>query len=167
MRAHVERGGPPEKAVESVLAAFGHHGLEATPARWTGPEPGVMGYEVRKSGKVIATSTGKGRGPQSVASGLFEAWEHRFVPLSLATTAPTPDGGGWDPPAHDVGYQLDDLLGRLTIAGYEAYWARWDPDTEIPVVCVLVPGLETFFLARQGIPVLPSGRAAASLLAPM
>ncbi len=71
----------------------------------------------------------------------------------------------WDPPRGTVKDQLSEICDRLQRRGLQAYWLRWDPNTTVPVVCVLIPGLETFFLARQGVPVLPTGRATDLLLA--
>jgi ribosomal protein S12 methylthiotransferase accessory factor len=42
--------------------------------------------------------------------------------------------------------------------GLRAYTFAWNPGDVMPVVTVLVPGLETFFLAAKGIPVLPGSR---------
>jgi ribosomal protein S12 methylthiotransferase accessory factor len=70
----------------------------------------------------------------------------------------------WDPPATDVAGQLAELTHRLAAAGYQGYSLRWTPRrSHVPVLTVLVPGLETFFLAHQGVPVLPTGRGALRL----
>jgi len=79
----------------------------------------------------------------------------RAVPI-----APQP-AAWWNAQAGDPADQVKVVLGRLDRAGLHAYQARWSgPESGICVLTVLVPGLETFFLSRMGVPVLPSGRGA-------
>lgn len=86
----------------------------------------------------------------------------RLDPVDLmerAEAAPPRSPEWWDPPALDVAGQLGEVTRRLSVAGYQGYYLRWNAESAaVPVVTSLVPGLETFFLARQGIPVLPTGR---------
>lgn len=72
----------------------------------------------------------------------------------------------WDEPDLDVAGQFAELSRVVSAAGYQGYCLRWSPPAlPIPVVTVLVPGLETFSLVRQGVPVLPSGRGMSRLAA--
>jgi ribosomal protein S12 methylthiotransferase accessory factor len=56
---------------------------------------------------------------------------------------------------------LLEILDKLEERGYEAYGCSWTPpESFVSVQCVLVPGLESFFLVQLGIPVLPTARGA-------
>ena len=93
----------------------------------------------------------------------------RLDPVDLAERAeparPRPPKW-WDAPELDVTGQLNEVTRRLSVASYQGYYLRWNAeDAAVPVVTCLVPGLETFFLARQGIPVLPTGRGTSRVAA--
>lgn len=83
----------------------------------------------------------------------------RLDPVELAGRAdlqPARPAAYWSATGRDVPGQLAELLAA---AGLGAYRFDWDAGP-VPVLSVLVPGLESFWLAREGIPVLPTGRAA-------
>ncbi|GAA3116847.1 YcaO-like family protein [Planomonospora alba] len=72
------------------------------------------------------------------------------------------EAAGTDP---GVAARLAAATGALAREGFRCYYVRWNErDSPVPVVTVLVPGFETFFLSRSGIPVLPTGRGARRLL---
>ncbi|GIH74731.1 YcaO-like family protein [Planobispora longispora] len=57
--------------------------------------------------------------------------------------------------------RLAAVLERLERAGFTAYSFRWNPSGPgFPVVTVVVPGLDTFAMVHNAVPVLPTGRAA-------
>jgi ribosomal protein S12 methylthiotransferase accessory factor len=66
----------------------------------------------------------------------------------------------WEGPAYTTPAEhLARIESMLSASGFGGYVFRWNPHSPAaPVLTVLVPGLETFFLVRKGIPVLPSGR---------
>lgn len=68
---------------------------------------------------------------------------------------PSPVPEWWQGTDLQVG--LPEVVRALGEAGLQPYRLSWQ-DGAIPVVTVLVPGLETFFLSRAGVPVLPTGR---------
>jgi ribosomal protein S12 methylthiotransferase accessory factor len=71
----------------------------------------------------------------------------------------------WLGPEADVATQLTRALGVLARSGFGGYRFSWNAGTSgIPVVTVLVPGMEEFFLSQKGIPILPTGRAAVGRL---
>lgn len=82
------------------------------------------------------------------------------APISAASrTVPGRPPGWWDPVPITVEAQLDSVTQALTRVGMSGYYVRWNSaGSTVPVVTVLVPGLETFFLSRVGIPLLPTGR---------
>lgn len=75
-----------------------------------------------------------------------------------AVPAPARRPQWWDDPDLDPPGQLAELARVLDTAGFQAYAFAWNPGGAVPVTTVLVPGLETFFLAARGIPVLPGSR---------
>jgi len=75
-----------------------------------------------------------------------------------AVNARPRDPRWWEGPDLDPPGQLAELARVLSAAGFQAYKFCWNPGGTVPVVTVLVPGLETFFLAAKGIPVLPGSR---------
>ncbi|WP_143591328.1 YcaO-like family protein [Thermoactinospora rubra] len=77
--------------------------------------------------------------------------------VARSERAPSRPPQWWDPP--DAAPRIDTLTAALADAGLTGYFLRWN-DGAVPVVTVLVPGLETFFLSRAGVPVLPTGRGA-------
>ncbi len=71
----------------------------------------------------------------------------------------------WKVLYHDPRSQLAEVLRRVNASGYRAFVLRANPgDQTIPVVSVVVPGLEAFMLNLAGNPVLPTGRGAARFL---
>lgn len=87
--------------------------------------------------------------------------------VSRSEQAPWRPPDWWEPPATDVAAQLAAVTRGLAGAGLRGYQLRWNPGAAAPpVLTVLVPGLETFFLSQAGIPVLPTGRAASRLSSP-
>lgn len=91
----------------------------------------------------------------------------RLDPQDLARRA-APAGprasSWWDGPPGDVEDQLACLTGMLARAGYRCWATRWTaPGSAVPVVSVLVPGMEVFFLSRKGVPVVPTGRGMARI----
>jgi ribosomal protein S12 methylthiotransferase accessory factor len=72
----------------------------------------------------------------------------------------------WDPPEVEVAAQVATVVDRLAGTGRRVYRLRWNPASSIPVISAVVPGLETFFLSQQAMPVLPTGRAAGRLAHP-
>jgi ribosomal protein S12 methylthiotransferase accessory factor len=89
-------------------------------------------------------------------------------PVDLAARAvPLPDRPRtwWTSPEADVATQLGRALEVLARSGFRGYRLGWNAgSSDIPVLTVLVPGMEEFFLSQKGIPILPTGRAAASRL---
>jgi ribosomal protein S12 methylthiotransferase accessory factor len=83
-------------------------------------------------------------------------------PVDLAARAvPMPDRpqAWWTSPEGDVTTQFNRALGVLARSGFTGYRFGWnDGTTSIPVLTVLVPGMEEFFLSQKGIPILPTGR---------
>ncbi len=56
--------------------------------------------------------------------------------------------------------QIGTVLDALAAAGLSAYLFRWNPrGPGCPVVTVVVPGMDTFSMVHNAIPVLPTGRA--------
>lgn len=91
----------------------------------------------------------------------------RLDPQDLArraVPAPPRQTAWWDGPPGDVAEQLSCLTGMLTRAGYRAWAVRWTaPGQAVPVVSVVVPGMETFYLSHKGVPVVPTGRGMARI----
>ncbi|MFC9897692.1 YcaO-like family protein [Nocardia sp. NPDC127579] len=77
----------------------------------------------------------------------------------IAQHMPRRPTGWWDPAPITVEAQFRSVTQALESAGMPGYYVRWNAaDSAVPVVTVLVPGLETFFLSRVGVPMLPTGR---------
>lgn len=80
-------------------------------------------------------------------------------PVDLAARAESGQPAHHVPLDQGVGALLSAVTDRLERAGLGAYAFRWTESSLIPVFTVLVAGLESFWLATEGIPVLPTGRA--------
>lgn len=80
-----------------------------------------------------------------------------LVARSQEADAKSADWWEQDPGSLDA--QLSLISNTLEANGFEGYYLQWSDDcSTVPVHTVLAPGLETFFLSRAGVPVLPSGR---------
>ncbi|MGW4473401.1 YcaO-like family protein [Nonomuraea sp. NPDC004354] len=74
----------------------------------------------------------------------------------LTYTGAPPDA----PATAGVEAQIALVLDTLAAAGLSAYLFRWNPGGPgCPVVTVVVPGMDTFSMVHNAIPVLPTGRA--------
>lgn len=77
--------------------------------------------------------------------------------------AATVSGSGHDwttSPLGSVADQIDHLVGLLTAAGFHPWLYRWsDSSDPHPVLTVVVPGLDSFAMVHNAVPVLPTGRA--------
>lgn len=179
MMAEAESATGCAPAVFDVGTDLGVEAFIAMPSR-PGPLGGggegaslMPGYAVERAlGELVQAHRWLARNPGDAArlhrmAGNLSRWPvlercARLDPLDLterAVPVPPRPPEWWDAPALDVAGQLSEVTRRLSVAGYQGYYLRWNAErAAVPVVTSLVPGLETFFLARQGIPVLPTGR---------
>jgi ribosomal protein S12 methylthiotransferase accessory factor len=86
--------------------------------------------------------------PESVAAGAVE---------SVSLRAPMEASRG------SVDEQLLALARRLEEHGVPTFARPWTDDEATPVVCVVAPGLENFFVVLGGVPALPTGRGMAKI----
>jgi ribosomal protein S12 methylthiotransferase accessory factor len=95
----------------------------------------------------------------------LEPWPvlHRCAvldPAGLAAAAERVEPNWSGPPDRTIGEQVSHLVDVLAAHGFHAWTFRWNPaDTEHPVITVVVPGLDSFAMVHNAVPVLPTGRA--------
>ena len=101
----------------------------------------------------------------------LEAWPvlHRCAVLDPAgldaAAAPAEPAGpvepDWSAGSHGpVREQIARLVDLLAAHDFDAWTFRWNPaDAEHPVLTVVVPGLDSFAMVHNAVPVLPTGRA--------
>lgn len=131
------------------------------------------GYAVERAlGELLQTHVTHSEQPERLAQlrrklARLESWPVLERCMTLDGThlsgksqpVPHRPSGWWDPPPVSVESQLETVTHALGKAGLSGYYLRWNSvESAVPVVTVLVPGLETFFLSRTGVPVLPTGR---------
>ena len=95
----------------------------------------------------------------------LEAWPvlHRCAVLDPTglDAAAEPVEPDWSATSHgSVRNQIARLVDLLAAHDFHAWTFRWNPaDAEHPVLTVVVPGLDSFAMVHNAVPVLPTGRA--------
>lgn len=93
----------------------------------------------------------------------LEPWPvlHRCAVLDPAglEAAALPTERDWSGAARTVDEQIAALTEVLSRHGFQPWTFRWNPADSHPVLTVVVPGLDSFAMVHNAVPVLPTGRA--------